>query len=76
MSVFSEAFVHLLSVKPVSLFRPLSVAMADLAAGKKAAAIKAIDDFVKVLKLAGLAYYIDFSPSRITRSWVLAVVAL
>ena len=35
-------------VNSVWSFRPLSVQMADLAAGKKAAAIKAIDDYVKV----------------------------
>ena len=36
-------------VKPATFFRPLvTVRMSDLAAGKKAAAIRAIDDYVKV----------------------------
>jgi hypothetical protein len=42
----------------VGPLRRFSVVMADLAAGKKAAAIKAIDDFVKVPKQV----YLNFLP--------------
>lgn len=50
--------MRLLVLKSVTFFRPLSVLMADLAAGKKAAAVKAIDDYVKVASMSDL-YYIN-----------------
>lgn len=43
MNVYIRALLH-----PTRLFRSYSVKMADLAAGKKAAAIMAVNDYVQV----------------------------
>lgn len=69
-------------LKPATtLFRCLTggaVKMSDLAAGKKAAAVKAIDDYVKVYNLTLLQVFMLCFPlfaCRIIRTWEWGVAA-
>lgn len=75
--IFSSKFRSTTSLRAVSVY-PLirSRVMSDLAAGKKAAAVKAVDDFVKVgdcwvLRSKSLYWWLH----RLIRSWELVAEA-